>query len=140
MSPKEESKRSKGLRSKPEAQLLYKNGWIAFRHARAWEPPTDVYECDKGLVVRVEIAGIERDDLSIALQEKLLVVEGVRKDPEHKQWYHRMEIPYGEFRTEVLLPWSVDVDAVEAVYEEGFLKITLPRPAARRVNVRRESD
>jgi len=118
-----------------DIQHLLREGWVVLRHTRTWEPPTDVYENDKGLVVRVEIAGMREEDFSITLSERLLVIEGVRRDPEPKRAYHQMEIRYGAFRAEVHLPWPADPEQVEATYETGFLKIVLPRPPVRRVPV-----
>lgn len=110
-------------------------GWIACRHTCAWQPPTDVYEDDAGLVVQVEIAGMRSEDFSISLAGQMLVVAGVRTDSASKQMYHQMEIRFGEFRAEVYLPWSVEPEDVEASYEDGFLKVCLPRPMAQRVPV-----
>ncbi len=110
-------------------------GWIVYRHTCAWQPPTDVYEDDAGLVVQVEIAGMRSEDFSISLAGQMLVVAGVRTDSASKQMYHQMEIRFGEFRAEVYLPWSVEPEDVEASYEDGFLKVCLPRPMAQRVPV-----
>lgn len=108
-------------------------GWAVTRSVRPWQPPTDVYENDEGIVVRVEIAGMRVEDFSITLDERRLLIEGARQDPEPKQTYYQMEIGYGEFHVEVQLPWIVDPDCVEATYEAGFLRIFLPRPPACRV-------
>jgi len=98
-------------------------------------PPTDVYEKQRGLVVQVEIAGMSDDDLVIKLNERTLVIEGVRRDPEVRRAYHQMEIRYGAFRAEVLLPRAVDAERVEATYEDGFLRILFLRPPVHRVPV-----
>ncbi len=118
-----------------DIQHLLREGWIVLRQTRAWEPPTDVFENDEGLVIQIEVAGMREEDFSITLNERLLVVEGIRRDPEPKRAYHQMEIRYGTFRTEVHLPWTTDPERVEATYEAGFLKIRLPRPSVRRVPV-----
>ncbi len=135
MTIKRQIVQSSWLQLGPDVQRLLREGWVVFRHTRAWEPPTDVYENEEGLVVQVEIAGMGEEDFSITLGERVLVIEGVRKDPEPKRAYYQMEIRYGEFRAEVYLPWTVDPDRVQAVYEAGFLKVFLPRPPARRVPV-----
>lgn len=107
--------------------------WNAVRPAPAWTPPTDVYENEDGVVVQVEIAGMRPEDFAITLDERRLVVTGVRRDPEPKKTYYQMEINYGEFRIEVDLPWRGDPDCVEATYEAGFLRVFLPRPPACRI-------
>lgn len=135
MAVKKQIVQAEWLRARSDVQHLLREGWVVLRHTRAWEPPTDVYENEKGLVVQVEIAGMQKEDFSITLGERLLIIEGVRRDPEPKRAYHQIEIRYGEFRTEVYLPWTVDPDRVEATYENGFLKLMLPRPPVHRVEV-----
>jgi HSP20 family protein len=115
-------------------------GWNVPGHVHAWEPATDVYENDRGLVVQIEIAGMHDEDFSITLHERVLVVEGVRKDAEPKRVYHQMEIRFGVFRSEVVLPWTADVEQAEATYEQGVLRVFLPRPPAHRVAVLRAED
>lgn len=119
-----------------EVGRLLGEGWIVCRHTCAWQPPTDVYEDDAGLVVQVEIAGMRSEDFLISLAGQTLVIAGVRTDSASKQTYHQMEIRFGEFRTEVYLPWPVEPEDVEASYEEdGFLKLHFPRPGTQRVPV-----
>jgi HSP20 family protein len=122
-------------RAESVLQRLLRENWGVMWKASLWEPPTDVYENENGLIVQVEIAGMQPEDFSIVLQEKLLVIEGTRRDTEPKQVYHRMEIHRGRFRAHVHLPWAVDADEIEATYETGILRIFLPRPPVRRVNV-----
>ncbi len=114
---------------------LLGEGWVVCRHTCAWQPPTDVYEDDEGLVVQVEVAGMRSGDFSISLAGQTLVIAGTRTDSASKQTYHQMEIRFGEFRAEVYLPWPVEPEDVEASYEEGFLKVHLPRLRAQRVPV-----
>ncbi|MBN1955999.1 MAG: Hsp20/alpha crystallin family protein [Anaerolineae bacterium] len=123
------------LQANPEARRVLRDGWMIVRRAQCWEPPTDVYETEEGLVVQVEIAGICEDDIDITLNERTLVIQGVRVDAERKRSYHQMEIRYGEFRSEVYLPAAVDAERVEATYENGLLRICFPFPPARQVNV-----
>jgi HSP20 family protein len=94
---------------------------------RLWRPPTDVYETDDAVIVKIEIAGMNPDDFRIAFIDRLLVVTGVRQDVDAKLSYHCLEIPYGEFRAEVFLGGTHVADTIEAKYENGFLYITLPK-------------
>lgn len=118
-----------------EVERFLGEGWIVCRHTCAWQPPTDVYEDDNGVVVRVEVAGMRSEDFSISLAERTLVVAGTRIDTAPKRIYHQMEIRFDEFRTEVDLPWPVEPEDVGASYEEGFLEVRLPRPESQRVPI-----
>jgi HSP20 family protein len=112
-------------------------GWLTNRRAYGWRPPTDVYETEDAIVVRVEIAGMRRDDFFISLQDRHLSISGVRGH-EHGGAYvhHQLEVNYGEFRTEVELPVAVASEGIEAMYEEGFLRVTLPKLSPRSVTIR----
>lgn len=118
-----------------EDERLLGEGWIVCRHTGAWQPPTDVYEDDGGVVVRIEAAGMCSEDFSISLAERKLVIAGTRADPAPKRAYHQMEIRFGKFRTEVYLPWPVKPEDVKASYEEGFLTVRLPRPNVQHVPI-----
>ncbi|HEU5422331.1 MAG TPA: Hsp20/alpha crystallin family protein [Nitrolancea sp.] len=100
-----------------------------------WRPRIEVYESDGALVVTAEVAGICEQDLSVVVDDSVLRISGVRPNPakDHKRTYYEMGIPYGPFEAEIFLPFSVVLDAVEAAYDNGFLRVTLPRPQATRI-------
>lgn len=110
--------------------------WLPVRESHLWRPPTDVYETDSYVIVKVEIAGMTEDDFNISLSNRTLTVSGFRRDPADKLAYQQMEIAYGEFRTQVYLPWPIDEDNVEAIYEDGFLQVVLPKARGKQVLIR----
>lgn len=109
--------------------------WTTTNRGVVWQPPTDIYETADDLVVRIEVAGIDADQVRISLVDRVLTVSGMRKDPESKVGYHRMEIPYGPFQTSALLPRRVDPSQVRAEYSDGFLTIVIPKASPVRVPV-----
>jgi HSP20 family protein len=110
--------------------------WVIVRHATIWHPPTDVYEFNDRLVVVVEIAGMRDSDFNVVLQGQRLIISGVRpRTTPPDSAYHQLEIPYGEFRTEVSLPWSVSRENVTASYRDGFLRIEMPHAPAQKIHV-----
>jgi HSP20 family protein len=104
-------------------------GLPALASHSAWTPNTDVYETPEGLVVKIEIAGIEKEDLEITLNDRLLLVRGRRKDPcrERRCSFRQMEIDYGPFERRIVIPRSVDGSRVRAQFQNGFLQIELPK-------------
>ena len=104
-------------------------GLPALASHSAWTPNTDVYETPEGLVVKMEIAGIEKENLEITLNDRLLLVRGHRKDPcrERRCSFRQMEIDYGPFERRIIIPRSVDGNRVRARFENGFLHIELPK-------------
>jgi HSP20 family protein len=97
----------------------------------AWTPNTDVYETPDHLVVKMELAGIDREDLEITLNDRLLLVRGYRKDPcrqrQQRCSFRQMEIDYGYFERRIVVPRSVDGAHVRATFLNGFLHIELPK-------------
>jgi HSP20 family protein len=108
-------------------QLVPREQWNDILQHKGWRPPTDVYETDTSAVVRVEVAGVQKGDIEISFANRILTVSGRRRDPAAKLTYQQMEINYGDFRTDVFLPWAVKDQDIEANYDDGFLVIVLPK-------------
>jgi HSP20 family protein len=129
MSLTEDRERSSGVRNDEPAAWRQTQGydWYVVRQRRVWRPPTDVYETDDNIVVKVELAGMDVSDFDISFANRRLTIAGARPDPEGKRIYQNMEIRYGPFRTEVLVGWALDQSAITATYEGGFLYVMLPK-------------
>ncbi len=110
--------------------------WRLSSRPHVWRPPTDVYETEADIVVRVEIGGMREEDFLVSLENRTLVVRGVRADSNERRAYHQMEIPFGEFSTEIDLPAPVVATAIEAVYQNGFLRIKLPKALPHHIQVK----
>lgn len=108
--------------------------WKSTRRA-VWEPPTDVYETADEVVVRIELAGVHPDDVTITLRDRVLTVSGVRADAEEKLGYHRMEIDHGPFETRATLPRRADLRSVVAEYRAGFLLVRVPKTGPIRLRI-----
>jgi len=94
-----------------------------------WRPVMDVVETKDGLTLKVEVPGVKREDISIALEDSTLTVKGERKhESEVKEdGYTRRERSYGSFQRSVVLPHAVDANGVRAIYTDGVLEIQLPK-------------
>ena len=95
-------------------------------HPHVWRPPTDLYATDDTYIVLVEIAGMRGADFAVTFDRRHLVIKGFRSDTSMRKAYHQMEIAYGEFEAEVTIPGAIEVDAIEATYNDGFLRVVLP--------------
>ncbi|MFQ3534417.1 MAG: Hsp20/alpha crystallin family protein [Aggregatilineales bacterium] len=110
--------------------------WIVMRQSNVWRPPTDVFELVDRLVVMVEISGMRDGEFNVSLQERRLVISGIRRRTvRDRTAFHQMEVRYGEFRTAVSLPWPVDRSRVTATYKDGFLRVELPRATKQPVHI-----
>jgi HSP20 family protein len=114
-----------------QSQLPQPNALIVITQKEIWQPPTDVYETDAAIVVRVELAGMRDAEIAITLDERGLRIEGQRSErhDERPLSYHQMGINYGAFAVEVFLARPFDHDRVAARYDDGFLFVELPNPA-----------
>jgi HSP20 family protein len=92
-----------------------------------FHPPADIYETPKALIIRMELAGLTKDDISLTIHRLELVVSGRRRFPQADpvQRFHRLEIEYGSFERRFQLPRAVDETRVEAEYTNGILIIKL---------------
>ena len=100
----------------------------AFHEPGGWLPPTDVIESARGLVVRMELAGVVRSDLRIRVEGRALIVEGLREAPCCTgRRFRQLEMEHGAFRRIVPLPFAVTGAKAKAELADGLLQISLPR-------------
>lgn len=93
-----------------------------------WVPNTDVYTAEESIVIKVELAGIRREELEITVEGQRICVSGHRPDccRAPKCRFQRMEINYGYFESVVDLPAGYDLSRAKASYQNGFLRIDIP--------------
>ncbi|MBN2311491.1 MAG: Hsp20/alpha crystallin family protein [Candidatus Hydrogenedentes bacterium] len=96
-----------------------------------WQPPVDVYEREDGVVVVVELPGVDKDQISVVVDGGVLKVSGVRptRVPDGTRHVHQMEIPYGHFARWLQLPPGSKDEQIRAQYEDGYLVIEIPHAA-----------
>lgn len=94
-----------------------------------FEPCVDVFETREGTIVKMEIPGVKKRDITVELDGDTLIISGLRDDKsrEAKVSYQQMEIDYGRFERKVKIPAPIRKDAVSARYRDGFLEVRLPR-------------
>lgn len=98
-----------------------------------WEPPIDLIEAERELLLIVALPGIDPADVRLATQGDELIVEAVRPSvlPPRSTFaatVHRLEIPYGQFARRVRLPPGT-YELVEQVFRHGCLHVRLLRHA-----------
>ena len=99
--------------------------------AKTWVPPVDVYEKADNLMIKVELPGMKREDIDVYVTEDTLTVKGEKKresSVKHEDYY-RSEALYGAFYRTIRLPFTVDTKDIDALYEDGVLRLTLQRAA-----------
>jgi HSP20 family protein len=99
------------------------------RRAGTWAPTLDIYEDADRLTVKVEAAGMKKEDFDISLHDDNLTVSGERKSESETREGEsfRSERFFGQFSRTVTLPLAVKADGVSATYTDGVLTISLPK-------------
>lgn len=92
-------------------------------------PKVDVKDEGKSYFITAEIPGMSQDDINISVEENVLTLEGEKKSESKKEGkdFYRSEISYGSFYRTIPLRDEVDEAQANASYENGMLKITLPK-------------
>jgi HSP20 family protein len=107
-------------------QTIWGNGSSAF------VPALDVRETKDSFVVEAELPGIRSEDLKVEVMDGMLCLRGERKqeEVENTDNYHRSERVYGSFERQISLPPSAELDKIQAVFENGVLRLEVPKKAS----------
>ncbi len=114
------------------AYQLTKVQFSRFSAPESWQPAVNAYRCAECIVICVDLAGVDRKQISLELQGKRLMIRGQRQPPEPEAAAHKpvqvlaMEIDYGPFQREILLPSEVQAERISAEQGNGLLWIYLP--------------
>ena len=106
--------------------------WSGFERAShlfpGWSPALDLYESGDHFIAVVELPGMRKEDIEISLHDGTLTVSGERKrESTNGEKAQRTERYVGAFRRSIALPTLVDASKVNATYQDGILKVTLPK-------------
>ncbi len=109
-----------------------------------WVPNTDVYVTEGSLVVKVELAGMRKEDLELTVEGNRLKISGQRPDGcrAPKCTFLVMEINYGAFESIIEVPAGYDLSQAEASYQNGFLRVDVPelaQPSSKTISVSNHS-
>jgi len=94
-----------------------------------WAPLVDIYDSKDNLVVKADLPGLRKDDIQVAIQEKILTISGEKKQELNvsENEYLRTERFYGSFHRAITLPIEVDRTKVQANFKDGVLELVLPK-------------
>ena len=109
-----------------------------------WVPNTDVYVTEGNLVIKVELAGMRKEDLELTVEGNRLKISGQRPDGcrAPKCTFLVMEINYGAFESIIEVPGGYDLSQAKASYQNGFLRVDVPelaQPSSKTISVSNHS-
>ncbi|MBT7553283.1 Hsp20/alpha crystallin family protein [bacterium] len=106
-------------------------------------PAIDVYEEHDQVIVEASLAGISPKDVNISVKDEIFNLEGTRRETSEidEKNYYRKEVRTGSFHRSVILPASVQADKAEANFENGLLRVVLPKetqPQSKNIEIKIE--
>ena len=95
----------------------------------AWAPLCDIYEDGENIVVKVEVPGVDRNDIEVQVENNILSIRGERKREKEMKSdnVYRTERSYGSFSRSFTLPVTVNTEHIKAEYKDGVLHVLLPK-------------
>ena len=107
----------------------------------AWAPSVDIYENKDQIVLEAELPGMKQEDFDLSVENNIITLRGERKfeKTEETDNYHRVERSYGSFTRSFTLPHTVSAEGATAEYNNGVLRVTLPKreeTKARRIEIK----
>jgi HSP20 family protein len=106
----------------------------------AWAPSVDIYENKDQIVLEAELPGMKQEDFDLSIENNVITLRGERRfeKADETDNYHRVERSYGAFTRSFTLPQTVSAEGATAEYNNGVLRVTLPKreeTKARRIQV-----
>jgi HSP20 family protein len=92
-----------------------------------WAPAVDVLETEDSYLIFAELPGVRRDDIQLQVRDQRLELSGRRQCLGENRNFLRMERSYGPFRRTFDLGSPVDVDGIVAGFEQGVLRVQVPK-------------
>lgn len=100
-----------------------------FKSLSLWDIDADLYEQNNKIIAKVNVPGINPDNIKIEVEDRMLHIWGEQKEDkeEKNRNYYRREIRKGDFRKVISLPANIKKDAVVAHFKNGVLEIVMEK-------------
>jgi HSP20 family protein len=110
-------------------KALASQGWPDFGMA---VPPVDLVERNGGYELQAELPGLTEDQIEVKLANGMVTIKGEKSSErvEDEEDYHLRERSFGSFQRSFRVPADVEADKIQAKFDKGVLKVTLPKSAA----------
>lgn len=95
-----------------------------------WAPEIEMFTKGNEFIVRADVPGLKKEDITVEMTEDSLVIHGERKQEKEEkgEGFYRTERTYGSFYRAVPLPAGVKIENAKATVHDGVLEITMPAP------------
>lgn len=98
--------------------------------ASDWHPPVDICEIEQGVIIQVDLPGVNKKDVSVEVKENTLTIKGERNIDTSisSDRYYRKERAFGTFHRSFAMQAAISPDSIKATFQNGVLKIEIPTP------------
>jgi HSP20 family protein len=119
---------------------LFDNDLGDFFGKRFSDPAANIIESNEAFMLDIAAPGMKKDDFKINLENNILTISAELEDQTREEGknYTRKEFYYGSFSRAFTLPKTIDLENIKADYDNGILKITLPKKDEARVEMKKE--
>jgi HSP20 family protein len=124
----------------PVGNTLAAGSPASTRSIQNWMPAVEAFERDGQFVIRVDVPGLEREQLAVEIDDDRVIIAGEREDQgeQRSSNYYRRERSFGRFTRVIPLPDGVSASEASATFANGVLEISMPapqRPASRKLAI-----
>jgi HSP20 family protein len=110
---------------------------------RGWIPQIETFRRGDKLVLRADLPGLRKEDVSVEIEDGILTISGERsnENEEDRDGFYHSERSYGHFQRSLALPEGITGESCDATFKDGVLEVTIPVPkqaekSARKVQIR----
>ena len=95
----------------------------------AWRPVVDIFDTNNAIVIKAELPGIKKDDVSVDVKDNVLTIKGERSFSKEikEENYYRKERSFGKFQRSFTLPEAIEPAGIKANFKNGVLEIEVPK-------------
>ena len=122
-----------------ETDKLFPSDW--FKDWSEWMPAANVIENGNEFRVELAVPGMKKDEIHVNVEDDMLTIRGEHKEEmkkEEKDKFTRKEFHYGSFSRTFRLPSEINQSAIDANFENGLLRLTLPKTEKAKVKPKKE--
>ena len=121
-------------------QNFFDNDFVDFFNRKGMDPLANILEHADAFELDLAAPGLKKDDFKIHLENNVLTISSEIRDEkeEEEKNYTRKEFHYSSFSRSFTLPRTVDLDMIKADYENGILKVMLPKKDDARLDIKKE--
>lgn|SRR5262249_35957071 len=107
-----------------------RRNWLSSRPGQNWAPAIEVQQRNNEMVVRADLPGMKKDDISVEVTQDAITISGERHQEHETErgGVYRSERSYGSFYRAIPLPEGAIADQAKATFNDGVLEVTVPAP------------